>query len=253
MSFRTLAPLAFTLAMGAPLSSHADVSDYSQNFELLAPAAQGQGNNSALSADGWLAYANIFAADGTYITGYFVGGAPNGSSAFSGVTVGAGGPQQGQKQLVVYSDYNNAGSHGSGQLLESLVYQQRTIGAADVGATWLFQFDAALYNLVAPSTAQAFVKTLDPDNFYQVTGYSAIDMSAVTGNWGTYSISFANTASAGQVLQFGFSNVATHYAGSGVTYDNLSFSVSSVPEPTTGGLMIAGLALFGLAARRRAR
>jgi hypothetical protein len=78
-------------------------------------------------------------------------------------------------------------------------------------------------------------------------------MSAVTGNWGTYSISFANTASAGQVLQFGFSNVATHYAGSGVTYDNLSFSVSSVPEPTTGGLMIAGLALFGLAARRRAR
>jgi hypothetical protein len=253
MSFRTLALLAFAIAIGAPLSSHADVSSYSQNFELLAPAAQGQGNNSALSADGWLAYANIFTADGDYITGYFHGGAPNGSSAFSGVTVGAGGPQQGQKQLVVYSDYSNAGSHSSGQLLESLVYQERTIGAADVGATWLFQFDAALYNLAAPSTAQAFIKTLDPANSWKVTGFSSIDMSAVTGKWGTYSISFANTAGVGQILQFGFSNEATHFAGSGVAYDNISFATAPVPEPTTGSLLIAGLALFGWVARRRAR
>jgi hypothetical protein len=253
MSFRIIAPLAFALALGTPLSSHADVSAYSQNFELLAPAAQGQGNNNALSADGWLAYANIFAADGAYITGHFYGGAPNGSSAFSGVAVGAGGPQQGQKQLVVYSNYLNGGAHSNGQLIESLVYQERTVAAADVGATWLFQFDAALGTLAAPSTAQAFVKTLDPANFYQVTGFRSIDMSAVTGTWGTYSISFTNTAGAGQILQFGFSNVATHFAGSGVAYDNISFAASPVPEPASGGLMIAGLAMFGWAARRRAR
>jgi hypothetical protein len=251
MSFRTIASLTIAFAAGLPFSSHADVSIYSQDFELLAPAAQQQGNNNALSNDGWLSYGNVFSAEGSYLFGYFLGGAPNGSSAFSGVVLGVGGPQQGGQQLVVYSDYNNSAAQGAGQLVESLVYQERTIGAGDVGTTWLFQFDAARYNLAAPSTAQAYIQTIDPTDSYRVTGFSKIDMTSVTANWGTYSIPFTITAGAGQLLQFGFSNVATNYAGSGVAYDNVS--LSPVPEHATGALMLAGLGLLAMLGYRRRR
>jgi len=251
MSFRAFATMAIACALGLPLSCRADVSFYSQDFELMAPAAQEQGNNNALGQDGWLTFGNVFSATGSYLYGYYPGAAPNGSSAFSGIVVGTGGPPQGRQQLLVYSDYKNTGVHGSGQWLESLVYQEQTIGAGDAGTTWQFQFDARRYNLAAPSTAQAFVKLIDPAHAYQVTGFIALDMTALTANWATYTIPFTIKAGAGQLLQFGFSNVATKYAGSGVAYDNIS--LSPVPEHATGALMLAGLGMLSMVARRRRR
>jgi hypothetical protein len=246
MKTHAMAPLAVVFMLVLPQTGQAQLSAYSQNFETLAPAEPAPGSNSALADDGWLVYANVFAANGSFIQGYGAA-TPNGLLAFSGV--GTAGSQPGNQNMAVYSDYNNSVAHQSGQWVEANVYQERIIAAGDVGTAWTFQFDARLFNLLAPSTAQAFVKTLDPANGYQITGWKSVDMSAVPDAWGTYSLSFTVTAAAGQVLQFGFSNTATNYNGSAILYDNIS--LSPVPEPAALVLMLAGLGLMGVTARRR--
>lgn len=248
MNIRTIAPLAALIALVAPLSSHADLTAYSQDFESLPHAEPGWGND-ALSSDGWITWVNVFSADGAFLYQYGTNPAPNGTLAFSGIDVGQGGPQQGNQQLAVYSDYSNGSAHGSGEWVESFVYQVRTVSAGDIGTTWIFQFDAKWFNLAAPSTAQAFIETRDPGNGYQLTASMSIDLSQVPTTWDTYSLPFTITAGAGQILQFGFSNTATNYAGSAIHYDNIS--LAPVPEPSTHALMLAGLGLLGLAARRR--
>jgi hypothetical protein len=250
MKFQTIASLSVAFVLVAPLNSHAALAGYSQNFETLAPGGTGYGN-SALSDNGWLVFANVFKTNGDYDYGYGPFLAPNGDTAFSGIAIGQGGPQQGNQQLVVFSDYNNGSAHASGQLVEALLFQQQTIGTGDVGSTWTLRFDAGRYTpfpLATPSTASAFIKTLDPAHGYQTTAMNWVDMSAVDG-WGAHSLSLTITAGAGQILQFGFSNTATYYANSAVAYDNISFA--PVPEPSTYALMLAGLGLFCLTARRR--
>jgi hypothetical protein len=228
-------------------ASHADLSPYSQDFESLAPAAAFPGGNDALSADGWLAFASVYTAGGAPLYTYDPLAVPNSLGAFS--AVGYGGSQPGNQNMGVFSDYNNSGAHGSGQLVQASVFQQRTVGVGDVGTNWTFQFDAKLFTLVAPSTALAFIQTLDPANGYQVSGQRLIDMSAVPAVWGTYSLPFTITAGAGQILQFGFSNTATNYNGSAIVYDNIS--LTPVTEPSPCAMMLAGLGVLGLAARRR--
>lgn len=250
MTLQTIVPLAVAFVLVTPLGSHAALVGYSQDFETLAPSGSGYGN-SALSDDGWLVFANVFKADGTYDYGYGPFLAPNGDRAFSGIAIGQGGPQQGDQQLVVYSDYNNGSAHGGGQRIESLVFQQQTIDAGDVGRTWTLRFDAGRYApvpLAAPSTALAFIKTLDPANGYRASGMSWVDMSAV-GDWASHSLSLKITAGAGQILQFGFANTASNYDNSGVAYDNISFA--PVPELSGTALMLAGLGLLGWMGRRR--
>jgi hypothetical protein len=244
MNFRTIGAVAAALTLLAPVAGRAALSVYSQNFEGLNAA-----DPSALQNDGWLVYADVYSADGTtWQYGYGAYPAPTGSTGFSGIGLGFGGPGQGGQQLVVYSDYNNGSAHSQGQVIQANVFQLQTIGALDTGSTWKLDFDARLGNLQAPSTAQAFILSLDPANGYALTGFVAIDTSAISASWNHYAITLPVTASAGNILEFGFANRATHYQLSGVVYDNISFA--PVPEPSIPSLMLAGLALFGVAFRR---
>lgn len=247
MNFRTLAPLAAAAMFAAPMASHAALSAYQQSFEGLAA-----GSPTALGGDGWLGYANVWNSNGSWAYGYGPFAAPNGGGGFSGIAQGQGGPAQGAQQLSVYSDYNNRGAQTSGQRVEANVFQERNIVAADVGTQWVFKFDAKRGNLEGSSTAMAFIKTLDPNAGYQTTNIQSVDLTSVTGAWGTYSLPFTINANPGQtlILQFGFASTATNDQGSGVFYDNVLFT-QAVPEPATYALMLAGLALLGTAARRR--
>jgi hypothetical protein len=200
---------------------------YNQDFDGL-----NAGDTAALGNDGWLVFGNVFGLDWAYWYGYGPFPAPNDGGAFC--TIGIDG---GNQFLNVFSDYNN-GDHPNAWI-ESNVFQEQIVDASDVGETWIFIFDAKRGNLVAPTTAAAFIKTLDPNAGYAMTNYITQDMTSTSDMaWTNYSISiYIDSGLAGQILQFGFNNICTNYAGSGVYYDNVVFiDQSTVPvEETTWG------------------
>jgi hypothetical protein len=201
---------------------------YSQNFESLVPTSL-----TALSADGWVVYGNVFTPLGVYIYGYGVYPAPNAGSAFCTIDAGQGGVEQGAQQLSVFSDYENT-AHAGGNLIESNVFHEQTVTAGDVGNTWVFAFDGKRGNLSGLSTAKAFVKTLNPAAGYATTNFLTVDMTTAPDTWVNHSISIViNAGLVGQLLQFGFTNTATYYESSGIFYDNVDFHLydpSDVPS-----------------------
>ncbi|MBW2509205.1 MAG: hypothetical protein JRE81_11280, partial [Deltaproteobacteria bacterium] len=198
------------------------VCEYVQDFELL-----NQGSSTALSADGWLVFGNVFAPDGSFIYNYGPNPfpAPNGGPGFCGIDIGQGGPEQGAQQLVVYNDYNNT-DHANGLIIEAIVFQERTIVAADVGTTISFSFDAKRGNINDPSgnsTALAFIKTINPNADFATTNFITEDTTNLPTTWGSFTISLPiNAGLVGQILQFGAQSRATSYEGSGVFYDNMA-------------------------------
>lgn len=215
----------------APVASLA-LTPYSQDFEGL-----NQASGTALGGAGWLVFANVFGPDWGYWYGYGVYPAPNGSGAFSNVAVGEGGASQGNQQMVVFSDYNNA-NHADGAHIEALVFQERTIDAGAVGQTWVFDFDAKRGDLAGVTTAVAFIKTLNPAAGYATTNNFNLAMTAIPTSWSGYSLSITIDPSlVGQLLQFGFGSTATLYQPSGVLYDNIELhEMGAVAvEPSTWG------------------
>jgi hypothetical protein len=211
---------------------------YAQDFEGL-----DQGYEWALADDGWLVYGNVYApADTSYLYGYGPFDAPNHSLAFCQIVLGEGGPDQGERVISVFSDYENL-DHGNGLLIESNVYQEWLIEAGDVGAVWRFSFQAKRGNIEGGSTAVAFIKTLDPDSGYALTNFITVDMTSIPDTWGgnTLWIPIDETLE-NQLLQIGFANTATNYAGSGIFYDNVIFEqIDPADAPETQP--IAGLTL----------
>ena len=60
---------------------------------------------------------------GRYRYGYGTFPAPNDGAAFCAVNAAQGGPEQGDRQLSIYSDYNNT-DHAKGHRIESNVFLQ---------------------------------------------------------------------------------------------------------------------------------
>ena len=132
------------------------------------------------------------------------------------------------------------------------MFQERAITAGDVGTAWTFSFDAKRGDLQAPSTAFAFIKTINPAAGFATTNYVPIEMTAISTEWNRYSVSLAIDAPlAGQLFQFGYAATATLDTPSGTFYDNVSLAPG--PEPETYARMLAGLALLGSLARRKSK
>jgi hypothetical protein len=204
-----------------PLAAWAAVTPYSQDFEGLALPSPG-----ALLGDDWLVFGNVDDANGVYQYGYGPFPAPNDGAAFCAVVEGEGGPAQGDQQLSVYSDYNNADHGNLDWVIETNVYQEQTIGTSDVGKTLFFIFDAKSGNIEGSSEAEAFIKTLNPSSGWVTTNHITVDTTGIPSTWSTYSIDFTiDDGLVGQVLQFGFTTRASNYEGSGVIYDNVNFDV----------------------------
>jgi hypothetical protein len=215
----------------APVASWADLAPYGQDFEGLVPAPQAP--ESSLGEDGWKFFANGFDAFGNYLFGYGPFPAPNHGEAISAVVLGQGGSSQGAQQLSVFSNYGDP-VHGVCDdstsedciFLESNVFQEQVIGAADVGTTWRFEFDAKRGNIEGVTTAKAFIKTLHPTQFW-LSSFIFIDMTGVPSTWDGYSRDiFIAPELEGHILQFGFLNTATAYEGSGIYYDNVGFDLA---------------------------
>jgi hypothetical protein len=198
--------------------------EWSSDFESL-----DLNSPSALTDDSWNAYVNVYAGGGGYLYGY-ASSPPIGGNGFWALTTGQAGPAQGVQGLSVYGDYYNQGAQTAGNLVEVNVFQQFVIFEEDAGI-YEFRFDAKAGNLTSPSTAQAFIKVLDPSNNYATVAIASFNTSALPETWGTYSIQLALDESMdGMLLQFGFSTTSSNNVASGVFYDNLSFGIAP-PEP----------------------
>ncbi len=225
---RFLPAVAALLVCLAPLAAHA-ITPYSQDFEALV-----QTDVAALGNDGWVVYGNVFDSAMNYLYGYGVFPAPNDGAAFCAIAVGEGGVDQGLQQLSVYSDYNNL-DHGAGNWIESNVFQEQTVLAGDVGKTFKYSFNAKLGNISGSSTAIAFIKTLNPAAGYATTNFITADMTAIPVTWQGYSLSITIDAGlVGQLIQFGFSNLATLYEPSGIFYDNVLFEEDTTSDVPAG-------------------
>jgi hypothetical protein len=219
-----------------PATSRANLSNYIQNFEGLV-----QTDVNALANDHWLVFGTVYRdlpgppVDTTFFYQYGPFPAPNTGAAFCAIALGEGGAEQGAQVLSVYSDYNNL-DHATGRLIESAVYREWTIGAGDVGKTWIFEFDAKLGNITSPTTALAFIKTIDPAAAYARTNFVKADMTVTPITWSRYSLSLTiDSGLVGQLFQIGFSNLCTNYVASGIFYDNIV-----VHEALSTGVEVTG-------------
>lgn len=236
------------LASVGPLAG--DLVPFGEDFEAAELAGEGLklGNE-------WLYFGNVYEGNpdgtaGAYVYGYGPGPAPNSVGVgFCNIVPGEGGIEQGDQVLTVYSDYENReqvpGEPPLGRVVEANVYQEWTIGAADLGATWTLQFDAKAGNLEGASTALAFVKVLDPTDDYSVTDLQSFATDDFPDpNWGTYTIPITiDAAWEGQLLQIGFLATATNDEGSGVFYDNILFDSPDYVAPE--GPRIVSIEKFG--------
>ncbi len=222
MKFRTIALTVMVVLLGlGPVNGFAQIIAFTEDLESLDMA-----DPNALGDAGWVVYANVFDPAGNYLYGYGTFPAPNNPAApaFCALVAGEGGADQGAQQLSVFSDYENA-DHANGNTIEANVFREYTIGSGDVGKTWTFGFEGKLGELVAPSTATAFIKTLDPSSGYATTNLVTRDMTSAPVEWDGWTLSLTIDADlVGQLFQCGFANTATNYDGSSIIYDNISLT-----------------------------
>jgi len=200
---------------------------YSQDFESLDIASP-----TALGDDGWLYFGNVFDGTGAFKFGFGPFAAPNGPQIVA-IADGQGGPEQGVQQLNMYSNYeccgpgtSNEGHFNGTDLVETIIFQEiNPIPASYIGQTFEFSFDAKAGNINDPSgtsTAQAFIRTLDPSAGFATTNNIVVDTTAISANWTRYNIvlDLTDPALVGQILQFGYSTIAKDFEPSGNFYDN---------------------------------
>ena len=202
------------------------VCEYEQGFEALDP-----GDGNALSGDGWLYFGNVFDGTGAFKFDFGPFPAPTTTEQISAIATDQGGPDQGTNQLVVFSNYDccdppNQGHFNGTDLVETIVFQEiNPILVTDIGRTFTFEFDAKRGNIGGATTAQAFIRTLDPSAGFATTNNVVLDTTNLPADWGTYSITLdlSDSALEGQILQFGFVTTASNFEPAGNFYDNISF------------------------------
>jgi hypothetical protein len=215
MSRRVTTVLALAFLLLVPTAGWCQLADYNQDFEELPLNAP-----NALSGDGWMVWENVYDDLGNLVYGQGYT-APNGGESFCALVTEQGGEEQGLQQLSVYNNYLNTYHQQAGYEIEVNVYQEQEIGAEDANL-WLFNFDYKKGNIAGSSTAQAFIKVIDPASGYTATLELYYPINPGDDLWygGSLEVEIPGDW-VGQILQFGFMNTASNWEGSGIFYDNV--------------------------------
>jgi hypothetical protein len=182
-----------------------------------------EGGDATDLGGGWTLYVNVFgnfSACDSYLYGYGPFPTPNGPDV-SNIVAGSDG-----NALNAFSNYGDE-QHGNGNCLETNVFQERIVSASDIGSyTFLFQTEVP-GDLGAGVETYAFIKLIDSNNFNTLIFEKVSTVSA-----GGKSITVILDESAeGQILQWGFANVASNYLPSGRWYDNVTFAPTVILPP----------------------
>ena len=246
----------YSMAIAAPLLASslatADITAFSDDLESLTAADTG-----ALGAAGYLVFGFVETHSdtvnhaGTICTstapgggdyGYGADPAPNVSgtgSGFSVITVGEGGANQGDQVVSIFSDYNNTLNQAAGCQMEHNFFREQTIGAANIGETWVFRFDYKnAFSTIFPSTALAFIKTIDPNDGFSQTNLVTYDTTGAPQTW-TEDIEISleiDASMVGQFIQFGFGGTATLFQDSAIFYDNIEWFVGGPMDSDDDGV-----------------
>ncbi|NNF18095.1 MAG: glycoside hydrolase family 16 protein, partial [Gammaproteobacteria bacterium] len=218
---------------------------YSQNFEGTAGTPIPDGDNIG---DNWVFFVNVFPA-GSDIPRFGYGQpAPNGPQ-ISALVTDQGGPSQGGQQLSVYSDYeccpgdffNPPTGHQNGtDTVETNVFAELLITAADIGAVFTFSFDAKAGNIGGVSTANGFVKVLQEveagapgpaGNDFFVVAEENVDTTSLSTEWSRPSVEITITSDmiggadvVDVTLQFGFQTNGVNFSNTNNYYDNVELT-----------------------------
>jgi len=226
-----------------PVSQPTNLVPYTQNFDSITTGNDSDPDlgSSLYEADPWRVFGNAFNPQGEFMFGYGPFFAPNGpdgdGAAFSNVATGEPATS-GDNYLNVFNDYNNEfHGDGSGNIVSSLIFQERNVLPENVGEVWVFEFDyrsgtspfGIADGLSNGSTAGAFVTVLmSSDNSFFTIDRFTFDTSAATDEFQRGSIEIEIIeAHVGERLQFGFECAASNFASTGVFYDTLSFATAS--------------------------
>ncbi len=239
-----LSTLAVALGILMPASASAEVS-FSDNFNSYE-------NGSTLGSP-WQWNVETFSSSGGYISGYYPGDIPSaGVHAILNTEAG----NNASNVLKFYGDYGYSPNFEDNKLVQTTIYINRVLSAADVVAgTVRLDFDyykwAAEENgLGGVSTARGWVKLLAA-NFSDTYYVNNFDITASSGH-GTAVITFDGTQE-GLNLQYGFSVISQNYSPTAIGIDNVAVArVAAIPEPSAFSLIGACFAgAFVMFKRRR--
>jgi hypothetical protein len=263
MTPKTLLSTALLLAAGG---AHAAISvttpgfTYGESFDSLTTSttASPWANDSTLP--GWSLFISTLADAPTLVAGtgsgtggsfYSFGGSGSSDRALGGLASGGsyfGAPASGAVAgYIAVAFINNSGAALDGFTLGLNGEQWRNGGNASAQSLTFEYGIGASFGTVAWSSAAGF----DVTSVVNTTTAAAVDGNAA-GLIGVPGGTVGGLAWApGQTLWLRWADRNDQGNDHGLAIDNLSFSVSAIPEPGTWGLMLAGLAAVGFIARRR--
>jgi hypothetical protein len=265
-----LAVAAATIgAIAVPTQANASVSvpsggafSYTQNFDSLAAT----GTTSSWVNDSTLQGWSLFASNNSPISAYNIGtGSSNAGSFYSFGTTGStdralggvgsagtyfGAPASGNVAgWIAVAFQNNSGSALNNFTLGFDGEQWRNGGNTSAQPMVLEYGYGSSFATVSSWTAPA-------GSFNWISPVATATVSALDGNAPANSVlglggTVATSWAAGDTLWIRW--VERNDVGNdhGLAIDNVSFSVSAVPEPETYALLLAGMSMMGAMARRR--
>ncbi len=266
---RTLLTAAALLALAPLAQANISVSapsfSYAQSFDTLSTAttAQPWANNSTLA--GWSLFVSNGNAAPTLLGGtgssnagsfYSFGAASTAERALGGLGSGGayfGSPTNGSLAgYITVAFTNDTGAALDGFTIGYDGEQWRDGGAATPTAQTLvmeYGYGSSFATVTAWTAAGAGFDFTSPVIANTASGAAVNGNVAglVTGLGGTVATSWA----AGDTLWVRWIEVNNFGNDHGLAIDNLSFSVTAVPEPGTLAMWLAGLASLGFVARRR--
>lgn len=259
--------IAAAVAAAASTAAQAAVSltgtSYSQNFDSLGVAETANPWTNDSTLEGWSlfkstgdAITSLAAGDGRSSTGSFYGFGTSGSTerALGGLASGGayfGSPGSGAPAGYIAASFSNGTGHQIEDVTLRFDGEQWRNGGNASAQSMIFQYGIGnTFSAVVHWTNAAAFNWSSPVVGASAAAVNGNDAGRVADVGGTFATPNWNSGSTLWLRWVEDNDLGNDH---GLAIDNFSLSVSAVPEPAAYAMLLAGLGLLGLAARRRSK